>query len=209
MSTTTMRTRRGRVQEVGVVNEPSGVGFADENTDVNAPVNRCAWFLLCPTSPERWTPMGFAFIGKRVGVLYREEAFRCLRPHGMVVGDFHATPIQTDTGCECHGRVLSGKEYMVLVSGMASRTPRLTRRSTRIGPLKHGELEVFGYKHVQGMSDAARHRSLSNAVRAYGALSVFRKLNAVYIFTRKSSPGSSRVFLTDRDWVRSRYMRFG
>jgi hypothetical protein len=74
-----------------------------------------------------------------------------------------------------------------------------------IGPLKSGELSRFGYDHVITMTLEARRTALDKAVEAYGALSLFRKLNALYVYTRNSSPPSSAIFLMDRNWVRSSY----
>jgi hypothetical protein len=85
-----------------------------------------------------------------------------------------------------------------------------TRRHTRcrrgIGALREGELAKFGYSHVSGLSLAQRHRALGAAVAAYGALSVFRKLHAVAIYSRRSAPSSARIFRIDRDWVRVKWL---
>ncbi len=74
-----------------------------------------------------------------------------------------------------------------------------------IGPLRKGDLDRFGYSNVTEMSEGRRHLALAAAVRAYGSLTVWRKLNAVAIYTRRTSPASSRVFKADRDWVRAHY----
>jgi hypothetical protein len=74
-----------------------------------------------------------------------------------------------------------------------------------IGRLRVGELARFGYDHVVTLSVGHRHLALSRAVATYGALSVFRKLNAVYVYTRRTSPASSRIFKADRDWVKIHY----
>jgi hypothetical protein len=55
------------------------------------------------------------------------------------------------------------------------------------------------------MSVGRRHLALGRAVSAYGALSVFRKLNAVYVYTRRTSPSSSRIFKADRNWIKTHY----
>ena len=55
------------------------------------------------------------------------------------------------------------------------------------------------------MKAGRRHLALSSAVKAYGALSVFRKLNAVYVYTRNASPSSSAIFKADRDWIKAEY----
>lgn len=75
-----------------------------------------------------------------------------------------------------------------------------------IGKLREGELERFGYTGVAGMSVLARHAALQKAVQYYGALRVFRKLHAVYVYSRNTAPASSAVFKADRDWVRAQFL---
>jgi hypothetical protein len=74
-----------------------------------------------------------------------------------------------------------------------------------IGPLRKGDLTLFGYDNVVSMSEGRRHLALAAAVRKYGPLTVWRKLNAVFIYTKNTSPASSRVFKADRDWIKSRF----
>jgi len=74
-----------------------------------------------------------------------------------------------------------------------------------IGPLRQGDLKQFGYDHVVSMSEGRRHLALARAVREYGSLSIWRKLNAVYVYTRNTAPKSSVVFKTDRDWIKEHY----
>ena len=78
-----------------------------------------------------------------------------------------------------------------------------TRRNkkSRIGTLKRGLLIKYGYHNVTGLSQQQRHTALNKAIRAYGALSVSRKLNAVYVYNRKTNPSVARIFKADRDWV--------
>jgi hypothetical protein len=79
------------------------------------------------------------------------------------------------------------------------------RERPGIGPLRKGELTEFGYKNVTTLSECRRHVALAKAVRVYGALSVFRKLNAVYVYTRYTAPVSSAIFKVDRDWIKEYY----
>jgi len=86
----------------------------------------------------------------------------------------------------------------------------LTRRNkrntkSRIGTLKKGLLTKFGYQNVTQLSQQERHEALKKAIRAYGALSVFRKLNAVYVYNRKTNPSHSKIFKTDSLWVRQQF----
>ena len=74
-----------------------------------------------------------------------------------------------------------------------------------IGPLRKGELAKFGYSNVVNKTLNARHTALARAVKAYGSLGVWRKLNAVQVYTRRLSPASSKVFKADMDWIRSKY----
>jgi len=75
--------------------------------------------------------------------------------------------------------------------------------SKGIGPLRHGDLKRFGYVHT--LTDGRRHIALAKAVASYGSLSVWRKLNAIYIYTRRTSPVSSAAFKRDRDWIKETY----
>uniref|UniRef100_A0A6C0AJC5 Uncharacterized protein n=1 Tax=viral metagenome TaxID=1070528 RepID=A0A6C0AJC5_9ZZZZ len=73
-----------------------------------------------------------------------------------------------------------------------------------IGPLKEGKLIRKGYAVTK--SRTARHRALNKAVKSYGALSTFRKLNAASTYTKRTSKGKSKTFRTDRNWVRKTFM---
>lgn len=105
-------------------------------------------------------------------------------------------------------RIRSGKRSYVAAScitnqgapgkGLASGEPG-------IGPLRSGDLERFGYDNVAALSIAKRHLALAKAVHAYGSLTVWRKLNAIYVYTKRTSPVSSRRFKADRDWVNNTY----
>jgi len=83
---------------------------------------------------------------------------------------------------------------------MAMQTRKMKKRSL-IGTLRKGLLAKYGYQDVTSLSVIQRHTALNKAIRAYGALSVSRKLNAVYVYNRKTNPSVARVFKADRDWV--------
>ena len=74
-----------------------------------------------------------------------------------------------------------------------------------IGPLRKGDLSRFGYDHVIALSEGRRHLALASAVRVYGSLTVWRKLNALYVYTRNTSRASSAIFKADRDWIKEHY----
>jgi len=72
-----------------------------------------------------------------------------------------------------------------------------------IGPLRKGELSKYGYSFRINMSD--RHTALRRAVDEYGALGVFRKLDAVAKLTKHTVPEASSVYKMDREWIQSKY----
>lgn len=72
-----------------------------------------------------------------------------------------------------------------------------------IGILKKGNLMRFGYQKIAGMESTVRHSALRKAVAAYGSLTVWRKLNALSVYTRRTSPATSQAAKADMDWVRA------
>ena len=70
----------------------------------------------------------------------------------------------------------------------------------QIGPLRKGELKKFGYTFRKPISE--RHAALRNAAKKYGALGVYRKLNAVAKLSKTTAPDASKVFSSDRNWVK-------
>lgn len=77
---------------------------------------------------------------------------------------------------------------------------RTVHRSRGIGPLKEGRLAKFGYE--SDLSVDARHAALRRASRRLGALSVFRMLNALATYTKRTSPSKSAMYIADRNYVR-------
>ena len=72
-----------------------------------------------------------------------------------------------------------------------------------IGPLRKGTLRSFGYGSNNSASE--RHSALKKAVKSEGALSIFRKLNAVATLNKNTNPTLSKKFLADRNWVRNNF----
>jgi hypothetical protein len=81
---------------------------------------------------------------------------------------------------------------------------RSTKRNRPgIGPLKQGNLTRYGYAKIAGMSQDARRTALRKAVAAYGSLTVWRKLNALSVYTRRTSPDTSKKAKADMDWIKA------
>ncbi len=72
-----------------------------------------------------------------------------------------------------------------------------------IGPLKKGDLKDVGYDHTDPAHQ--RHTALIKAVSEYGALSTLRKLNAIAVLNKNVAPTRSKIYRTDRDWIKKIY----
>jgi len=73
----------------------------------------------------------------------------------------------------------------------------------RIGPLRKGELKKHGYIYNESVTD--RHDALKKAIKEFGTLGVYHKLDAVAKLSKFSVPEASKVFKEDRDWLKSHY----
>lgn len=91
-------------------------------------------------------------------------------------------------------------------TGLLNINPRLGKGRTRknlIGPLKKGLLKRTGYSVTAKAK--TRRRAVDRAVKKYGKLSTLRKLNAVAVYTRRTSPVKSRKFKSDVKYVQKKY----
>lgn len=77
------------------------------------------------------------------------------------------------------------------------------REGEGIGKLRKGELVKYGYQYR--LSDSLRHAGLKRAIKRYGALSVYRKLDAVAKLSLRTAPDAAKIFSMDRDWIRDNY----
>ena len=72
-----------------------------------------------------------------------------------------------------------------------------------IGKLQKGLMSSLGY-NVNAKAKT-RHSVVDKAVKKYGKLSTLRKLNAVAVYTRRTSPVKSRKFKSDVKYVQKKY----
>ena len=81
------------------------------------------------------------------------------------------------------------------------------KKKSTIGPLRKNDLKQYGYSTRK--SDNIRHRALLKASDKYGAGSVLKKLNAVYVYNRNRAPFASSVFEKDKKWLHNKYVGGG
>jgi hypothetical protein len=72
-----------------------------------------------------------------------------------------------------------------------------------IGPLRKGELSKHGYTMQE--KEENRHKALRKAVKEYGGLGVYRKLDAVAKLTVRTIPEASKIYEKDRNWVKEKF----
>lgn len=70
------------------------------------------------------------------------------------------------------------------------------------GKLRKGDLIKYGYQYR--LSDALRHRALKKAIKQYGIMTVYHKLDAVAKLSKRTAPDASNIFTKDRNWVKNR-----
>jgi hypothetical protein len=101
------------------------------------------------------------------------------------------------------GRLLKrGTRYQVNATCVSDRGAS-GKGPVLIGPLKQGDLTSKGYRAQESASQ--RHVALAKAVGAYGRLSTLRKLNAIAVLNKTTSPSRAKTFKTDRNWVKKTY----
>ena len=72
-----------------------------------------------------------------------------------------------------------------------------------IGPLRKGELNKYGYS--MAATEDKRHSALKKAVEEYGALGVYRKLDAVSKLTERTIPEASKIYTEDKNWIKKKF----
>jgi hypothetical protein len=118
----------------------------------------------------------------------------------------YSTPVRK-AGITVHRK---GKVYKMypsskatFVKGKCIKSARKSSGTTRFGPLKKGELTKLGYS--SRYSEQERHKALQKAVIAYGALGVYRKLDAVAKLSVHTIPTASAVYTADREWIKKTF----
>ena len=92
----------------------------------------------------------------------------------------------------------------VVKSGKISKLGLPGPRHRVIPKLHKGLLSDLGYSAKA--SKKSRYEALGKAVKAYGALSVSKKLNAVYVLNRNTNPKVAEIFHNDRMHVAKKYL---
>jgi hypothetical protein len=72
-----------------------------------------------------------------------------------------------------------------------------------IGRLKKNVLGPFGYHNIKTMSEAERHLALKRAIGHVPTLRIIRGLRAVATYQKYKNPNLSKIYLKNREFVKS------
>ena len=67
--------------------------------------------------------------------------------------------------------------------------------------LEKGTLSKFGYSMKN--SQQSRHKSLKKAIKSVKLLSIYRRLNALYILNKNRNPDNAKIFKDDAEWLKT------
>lgn len=102
-------------------------------------------------------------------------------------------------------KTCSRKQKLIKASCITKRGLSKNPQRVRIGPLRKGELTQFGYEKVQTLSLRTRHKALAKAVEKYGSLSVWKKINVLYVYNKYTNPALSTLYNADKNWIKTTY----
>jgi len=71
------------------------------------------------------------------------------------------------------------------------------------GPIRKGELKKYGY--IYNESIEKRRDAIREAIKEFGTLGVYHKLDAIAKLSRRTVPEAAEVFRTDREWLKAHY----
>jgi hypothetical protein len=91
-----------------------------------------------------------------------------------------------------------------LITDRGARGKWTAKHGPGIGPLKEGPLTKLGYHSTA--SRTTRRTALRKAVKRYGPLSTFRKLNAIATYGKRTTKTKSKTYKTDRNWVKKTFL---
>jgi hypothetical protein len=74
-----------------------------------------------------------------------------------------------------------------------------THKNEGIGKLRKGRLGSVGYSSK--ISTSARRQALMRAIKKFGALATYRMLNAIMVYSKRTSPKLSAMYRADRNMV--------
>ncbi len=79
----------------------------------------------------------------------------------------------------------------------------LEGKGTQLFVLEKGTLSHYGYSNIKLLNQKERHIALSRALNDIKPLSLFKKLNALYVLNQNKDPEFAEILKKDRDWIKT------
>lgn len=132
------------------------------------------------------------------------RTFKC--PSGMSLRKGYTKNIKVKSRC-----IQSSKRSMnaSIIKKMKSRCKRKNKKNKThhkcnvLFHLEKGTLTKFGYSMKK--SQQSRHKSLKKAIKSVKPLSIYRKLNALYVLNKNKHPENAKVFKDDAEWLKTKF----
>jgi hypothetical protein len=81
-----------------------------------------------------------------------------------------------------------------------------TRRLIKI--TKQGDLKKYGYSQIVDLTQEEREDALRKAIKAYGSLTVLKKVNAIRVLTKRTNPKLSKILGEDVKFIQTIHSGF-
>jgi hypothetical protein len=126
-------------------------------------------------------------------------------PKGMIIRNgYHTRSYTRKNGTRVKSKKIKSK--CIKSRGLPGKTSLRYRGSKKgIGKLKSGELGKHGYHSIKNMGQSSRHIALKRAINDYGVKKILKKLNAIRVYQKNTSPKISKLFYEDMRWIRKKY----
>ncbi len=100
---------------------------------------------------------------------------------------------------------LSNASIIQKMRSTCKRNNRKYHRNSKCNVLFHlekGTLTKFGYSMKN--SQQSRHKSLKKAIKSVKPLSIYRRLNALYVLNKYKHPDNAKIFKDDAEWLKTK-----
>lgn len=125
-------------------------------------------------------------------------------PYGKVYRKGHTRRSPSGKRIRVPGKCVKSPRKSPARRRQRSRSPRRSRSTSKVRiHVRKGTLSKYGYS--SHLSTAERHHALELAAENEGWLPIFRKLNVLMIFNRNNNPQLSRLFESDKRWVKANF----
>ena len=78
-------------------------------------------------------------------------------------------------------------------------------KGPKIGYLNKGGFTKYGYYDVKSLTLRKRKIRLRKAIKDLGALTVWKRLNVIYIYNKYKNPEVAKIFYDDKTWIKNNF----